>query len=39
LIFKDLEQHNEELRLKLEVSGFNIFDKIKKKIFHDNIQA
>eukprot|EP00347_Sterkiella_histriomuscorum_P021382 403334167 len=38
LIFKDLEQHNEELRMKLDFAGFNIFDKIKKKIYQESFQ-
>jgi len=37
LIFKDLEQHNEELRIRLELAGFSVFDKIKKKIFTSSL--
>lgn len=38
LIFKDLEQHNEELRTRLELAGFSAFDKIKRQIFASSLQ-
>lgn len=39
MIFKDIEHQNEELRWKLEISGFETYDKIKKQIFNESLKS